>query len=223
MKNSMYIEKGRSEDIPPDAIRLSHNEVINYMKNIIEKWPKLSEIWALKYGNPILSSAVVISNVVILNFYRKKLKLRNYGRFTLFIPVVFLPSIIDQVLQNTFITRSIILQEECPTCITSRSISIQLGTGVIYPLIATIAGTYMFGSKMGTFNLKSVGRIERLQEFFIHLRNTTHPFNNRLAIFSISHIVLSYTICYFQMKSFELLRLKLLEQSIEDAQRLDKS
>lgn len=40
----MYIEKGRPEDIPPDAIRLSHDEVISYMKNIIQKWPKLSDM-----------------------------------------------------------------------------------------------------------------------------------------------------------------------------------
>lgn len=57
--------------------------------------------WALKNGNPILSSAVVISNTMILNYYRKRLKLRNYGRFTLLLPVVLMPSIISLLLQNT--------------------------------------------------------------------------------------------------------------------------
>lgn len=57
--------------------------------------------WALKYGNPILSSAVVISNTVILSFYRNRLKLKNYGRFTLFLPIVIIPSIFDQIFQNT--------------------------------------------------------------------------------------------------------------------------
>lgn len=57
--------------------------------------------WALKHGNPILSSAVVISSAVILNFYRTKLKLRNYGRFTLFLPVVLVPSIFNQIYQSS--------------------------------------------------------------------------------------------------------------------------
>lgn len=57
--------------------------------------------WALKYGNPILSSAVVLSSTITLNYYRGKLKLKNYGRFTLFLPVVFCPSIFNQIYQNT--------------------------------------------------------------------------------------------------------------------------
>jgi len=57
--------------------------------------------WALKHGNPILSSAVVLSSSVILNFYRKKLQLRNYGRFTLFLPIVFVPSIFNQIYQSS--------------------------------------------------------------------------------------------------------------------------
>jgi len=57
--------------------------------------------WALKHGNPIQSSAVVLSSSVILNFYRKKLQLRNYGRFTLFLPIVLVPSIFNQIYQST--------------------------------------------------------------------------------------------------------------------------
>ncbi|XP_050423626.1 uncharacterized protein LOC126835229 [Adelges cooleyi] len=212
----MYIEKGNVNEIPPDAIRLTNDEVVKYMKDLVHKWPKLSDVWALKYGNPILSSAAVISNTLILNFYRKKLKLRNYGRFTLFIPIVFLSSIVDQVFQNSLVTRSIILQDECPTCTTSRSVTIQLGTGIIYPVLATIAGTYVFGSKMGTVNLKSADRIMKIQEFLNHVAHTSRPFYNRLALFSISHVILSYAICYFQMKSYEYLRFKMLEQSKEE-------
>jgi len=57
--------------------------------------------WALKHGNPILASSVVLSSAGILNFYRKKLQLRNYGRFTLFLPIVLAPSIFNQIYQNS--------------------------------------------------------------------------------------------------------------------------
>lgn len=40
-------------------------------------------------------------------------------------------------------TKSIILQEDCPICISTQSMFIQLGTGIVYPLMSTIGGTYM--------------------------------------------------------------------------------
>jgi len=117
----MFIERGKPEEIPKGAIRLTKDEVIEYMTNLIQKWPNTMELsvaiklhnyffiknhpivfrWALKHGNPILSSAVVISSSMILQFYRKRLQLRNYGRFTLFLPVVLMPSIFDQIYQTS--------------------------------------------------------------------------------------------------------------------------
>lgn len=67
--------------------------------------------WALKFGNPILSSAVVLSSTAILHFYRLRLKLKNYGRFTLFLPIVFIPSIFNQIYQNTVCFQIILLKK----------------------------------------------------------------------------------------------------------------
>lgn len=40
-------------------------------------------------------------------------------------------------------TKSIILQEDCPICISTQSMFIQLGTGIVYPWLSTVGGTHM--------------------------------------------------------------------------------
>lgn len=215
----MFIERGKSEEIPKGAIRLSREEVEEYMTDLIRKWPNTMELWALKHGNPILSSAVVISNTVILNYYRQKLQLRNYGRFTLFLPIVLMPSIFTQMYQSSITTKSIILQEDCPICISTQSMFIQLGTGIVYPLLSTIGGTYMFASKMNTYNLRSRGS-GAVREFALHLMKISRPLYNRLTAFVIGHVLLSYMITHYQMDNFEFLRIKMMQQQDEEIKSL---
>ncbi|CAH1736767.1 uncharacterized protein LOC114127817 [Aphis gossypii] len=211
----MFIERGKPEEIPKGAIRLTKDEVMEYMTNLIQKWPNTMELWALKHGNPILSSAVVISSSVILHFYRKRLKLGNYGRFTLFLPVVIMPSIFDQIYQSSITTKSIILQEDCPICISTQSMFIQLGTGIVYPLMSTIGGSYMVAHKMNLLSFKSNGP-DIVKEFAQHLTKLSRPLYNRLTAFVIGHALLSYMISHYQMENFEFLRLKMLQQQNEE-------
>jgi hypothetical protein len=218
----MFIERAKGNEVPKGAIRLTKDEVVDYMVDLIKKWPNTTELWALKLGNPILASAVVISSTLILNFYRNKLKLKNYGRFTLFIPIVFTPSIFCQIFQSSVTTKSVILQDDCPTCITTQGMFIQLGTGIVYPLLGSIGGSYMFANKMGTYTLKSSG-YHIIKECAMHILKTSQPFYNRLTVFVIGHLLLSYAITYYQIDNFELLRFKMYEQQQEQIKELEQS
>ncbi|VVC29466.1 Transmembrane protein 126 [Cinara cedri] len=218
----MFIERATDKEIPKGAIRLTSEEVYEYMIDLIHKWPSSTEIWALKHGNPILACAVVVSSSVILNFYRRQLKLKNYGRFTLFLPVVLTPSILNQMYQTTKTTKSILLQKDCSTCITTQSMFIQLGTGIIYPMLGAIAGTYMFGTKMNTFILSSNGPAI-INEFALHLMKTSRPLYNRLTGFVIGHVLLSFAISYYQMENLDFLRFKMMQQQNEDIENLKQS
>lgn len=40
----MYIERGSSNEIPKGAIRLSTQEVHEYMDNLIKNWPNSKEL-----------------------------------------------------------------------------------------------------------------------------------------------------------------------------------
>lgn len=74
---------------------------------------------------------------------------------------------------------------------------------------------------MSTFALKSHGP-DIIKEFGLHLLKTTRPLCNRLTGFVIGHVLLSYAITYYQMKNFEHIRFKMLQQQKEDIQKLQQ-
>lgn len=69
-------------------------------------------------------------------------------------------------------------------------------------------GTYFLGNS--TTNI--------IKEFAVHLMQTSRPFYNRLAVFSIGHILLSYAVTYYQMENFEFLKATMLEQHKNEVQ-----
>lgn len=40
----MFIEKGTDKEIPKDAIRLTREEVFEYMTDLIHKWPSSTDM-----------------------------------------------------------------------------------------------------------------------------------------------------------------------------------
>lgn len=75
---------------------------------------------------------------------------------------------------------------------------------------------------MGTIVLKSNGP-EIVKEFAIHVLQTSRPLCNRLTIFVIGHVLLSYAITHYQMENIEFIRLKMLEQQEQDIKSLQQS
>lgn len=70
---------------------------------------------------------------------------------------------------------------------------------------------------MGTYTLSN-GSANVIKEFAIHLMQTTRPFYNRLTVFAIGHVLLSYAITYYQMENFEFLKASMLEQHKNEVQ-----
>lgn len=52
----MFIERGKPEEVPKGAIRLTKDEVVEYMTNLIQKWPNTME----------LSVAITLHNYYLL-------------------------------------------------------------------------------------------------------------------------------------------------------------
>lgn len=75
---------------------------------------------------------------------------------------------------------------------------------------------------MGTIDFKSNGS-QLLKEFTTHVMKTSRPFYNRLTVFVIGHVLLSYAVTHFQTENFEFLRFKMLEQQKEEQESLKKS
>lgn len=75
---------------------------------------------------------------------------------------------------------------------------------------------------MGTVVFKSNGS-QLLKDFSMHVMKTSRPFYNRLTVFVIGHMLLSYAITHYQTENFEYLRFKMLEQQKEELELLEKS
>lgn len=75
---------------------------------------------------------------------------------------------------------------------------------------------------MGTIAFKSDGP-QLLKEIATHVIKNSHPFYNRLTVFVIGHLLLSYTITHYQTKNFEFLRFKMLEQQKEEIASFEKN
>lgn len=75
---------------------------------------------------------------------------------------------------------------------------------------------------MGTVVLSSNG-FDLVKEFATHIMKMSRPIYNRLAVFVIGHVLLSYTVTHYQMKNLEFLKLKMLEQEKEDIKRLQET
>jgi hypothetical protein len=57
----MFIERGKPEEIPKGAIRLTKEEVIEYMTDLIHKWPNTMELLvAITLHKYLLSSTILL-------------------------------------------------------------------------------------------------------------------------------------------------------------------
>uniref|UniRef100_A0A182VSN3 Transmembrane protein 126A n=1 Tax=Anopheles minimus TaxID=112268 RepID=A0A182VSN3_9DIPT len=102
-------------EIPEDAVRLSEEDAIQYFLNLVKNWENKSEVWPIVYTPGILGAGTVFSGYYINNYYRRVLKLGNYGRFSSYLPAVALPAIMATVFHSAFVLPDVVLRKEpCP-------------------------------------------------------------------------------------------------------------
>lgn len=65
---------------------------------------------------------------------------------------------------------------------------------------------------MGTFRLDYSGKSDIVTKFGEHLVKASRPLFNRLTVFVIGNLLLSYVVTNYQMENLEFLRLKMLEE-----------
>lgn len=101
---------------PPGSIEVRHNQVAEFYSIVVETWDKKSEIWALAYGGKILGVAGALSGMYGNMYFRRKLRLKNYGFFSTYLPNMALPFIVasnfhEAVCFKTFIDSILCLKQ----------------------------------------------------------------------------------------------------------------
>lgn len=79
---------------PPDAIELRQEQVAGFYKVVMETWEPKSEVWALSHGPMILGVGGALSGMYGNMYFRRKLRLRNFGFFSTYMPNMALPFLI---------------------------------------------------------------------------------------------------------------------------------
>lgn len=121
---------------PEDGKELRPDQVVNFYELVINTWKPQTEIWALAFGPKILGVAGGLSGWYGNIYFRKKLKLRNFGFFSTYLPNIALPFLIVSTFQSNVIMRDIYLNPYgCSLCKGTQAAAIQLGLGLVQPLV----------------------------------------------------------------------------------------
>lgn len=90
-----------------------------------------------------------------------------------------------------------------------RASLIQIGLGVVYPMILGPTASFMYATRHFTYRLPSI--TEQPKEIFKILQKFTTPLAFRLALFVAAHFLLASFVTYKGTESFYKVQLKLQE------------
>uniref|UniRef100_A0A182N066 Transmembrane protein 126A n=1 Tax=Anopheles dirus TaxID=7168 RepID=A0A182N066_9DIPT len=147
----------KTSEIPQDAVRLTEDEAVRYFMKLVQGWESRSEVWPIVYTPGVLGASTVFAGFYINSYYRRVLKLGNYGRLSSYLPAVALPAIMATVFHTTFVTPAVVLRKEaCPVCLQTRAAAIQGAFAVAYPMLLVPLSSFMFATRHFTYRLPSI-------------------------------------------------------------------
>lgn len=161
----MALQRGRTDDLPADAIRLTEQEAVQHVMDIIDEHPDDWMLYAcpwiysirllsklllslfsasIKFGPAGLGALGAATGMYVNSYYRNRLRLGKFGFIGSYIPIAMLPAIMCTLFDKAIIQPSIFLQKEkCPLCLQLRSGTVQGFMGVVYPSMLAPLAAYM--------------------------------------------------------------------------------
>ncbi|XP_070160345.1 transmembrane protein 126A [Polyergus mexicanus] len=203
-------------EIPKGAVILSKIEALTHQIEVIRNWKPQSDVWSLIYGRPILSGAAALTGIYINQRFRRKLKLRNYGLFSTISGLITGPTIATSLLYSEIIlNRLLLLEVSCPLCLESKSILLQICTGLLFPLILAPLANFSIAANSGLHNIPCITDTKGM---FRIISSAYQPMIPILATIFTLHVLLAGFITHSQVKSFlYILDVQNLEKEQRDA------
>lgn len=87
--------------VPAGGRVINADKLAGFYDIAVQTWKPQSDVWALKYGSFILGLAGSMSAWYGSVYFRKKLRLRNYGFATMYLSNMALPFLIVNAMQST--------------------------------------------------------------------------------------------------------------------------
>ncbi|XP_035215445.1 uncharacterized protein LOC118189023 [Stegodyphus dumicola] len=172
----------------------------------VRYWKPQYEVWPFVYGDEIASTMSIGSSIYIIHFFRKQLKIRQYGRLTCYTPVVGLASFFTYALQSIYVTEDILMEKSCPLCVSLRASLGHVAFGVVYPMILAPIIGFFLADKLLTYPVPSLTRApkETLNVWLRLVKKNTRAFS----ILAALHFAGAMFITYQKEKSYFELKLK---------------
>lgn len=230
---AFYRIKGQDrEALPAGAVEVRTSQVAGFYNVVVETWERPSEVWALRYGPAILGAAGAFNGWYGNAYFRKKLRLKNFGFFSTYLPNMLLPFLIVQALHDSvifchsqfvlatyfsifFLCYPILFLQfvqpdiftnplGCSLCKETRAASIQLAIGLIQPLLIVPASTFMFATRHFTHRIPSP--IHNRPDFFKFCGKLYRPLKVPMTISAVAQVLLAFFITHMEENQFLFLQ-----------------
>lgn len=86
---------------PAGSKIINADRLATFYEIAVRTWKPQSEVWALKYGSYVLGFAGSMSAWYGSVYFRRKLRLRNHGFVSMYLPNMGLPFLIINAMQST--------------------------------------------------------------------------------------------------------------------------
>ncbi|CAH2991424.1 unnamed protein product [Chilo suppressalis] len=199
------------ENVPKDAVLLTEEDAIKYAWDFVDGWKTPSDVWALRFGPFILGGINAISGLIINNHFRNKLKLGPYGFLSSAIPISLMPGILTPLFHRYIVSTDMLLMkaETCPLCYEIRSTVLQLGLGVVYPMLLAPTTAMMLSHRYATARIPELYDGPRVIVKFVS--KLARPLQGTVATLAGLQVVSSALITYFEMRNILSIRREVME------------
>lgn len=88
-------------DVPAGGKVISGDQLGRFYEIAVQTWTPKTDVWALRYGPYVLGAAGSMSAWYGSVYFRKKLRLRNFGFATMYLSNLGLPFLIVNAMQTS--------------------------------------------------------------------------------------------------------------------------
>ncbi|KAG8178223.1 hypothetical protein JTE90_025107 [Oedothorax gibbosus] len=142
----------------PNKPKLKHTDTSYFLDNVVATWKPRSETWHFRWGGDIGAFMGSLSALYIMYNLRRELKLRQYARLTCYLPVIGMAGFLTETMYDVFITPQILTGRKCPLCISTKAAALQIGLGVVYPLVLSPLIGFYLADRLLTYPVPSLSR-----------------------------------------------------------------
>jgi len=198
-----------AERVPQGAVMLSSDKIYVLHDRLIEKWSPSSEMFPLRYGGQALGVLAGITGFFFIHHFRAGMALRQHARLASLIPTVFIPSMVTSVSQMILVSNPIKIGEaNCPLCMESRSVAIQVASGFIQPIALAVISSSAIARTVHTYALPPISDIGALLKIYARMLRPIQA--SSVALLGLN-ILAAMGLTYLQAQSADKLHRALTE------------